>query len=128
MTRAPTTADGAPLRRLLSTLAAVLIWLALVVLTYIGAGFGYVVLYDQFEEVTTAYKIAFWSVYVGHVLLTIGVAAQAAWTLRLPVRLAVTAAMCFLAIVAWPTIYIHSAATSCELGDSYPIAGLPGCD
>jgi hypothetical protein len=128
MTRNLTTLDATPRRGLPSTLVAFGIWLAAVVLTYLGAALAYVVLYDRFDDVTIAYKVAFCSAYVAHVALTICVSVLVAHVLRLKVCPTTIGTLCVVLVLAWPTFLVHSVLTSCELGTAYPFTRIEGCD
>lgn len=83
--------------------------------------------YGQFEDVTAAYKITFWAFYVAQLLASLSLCILAARVLRLALVAAVLGAACFLCAAAWPTLYIYSVATACELGPSYPLPGIEAC-
>jgi hypothetical protein len=83
--------------------------------------------YDQFDDVTTWFKITFWAFYVAQVLASVSLCIIGARMLRLALLAAVLGAVCFLGLAAWPTFYTYSVATSCELGPSYPLPGIEAC-
>lgn len=104
-------------------------------LAFIVAAVPYVVVgaifrgpvYDRFDDVTTAFKVAFWSFYVAQLLASLSLCIVAARVLRLALLPAVLGAVSSLCIVALPTFYVYSVATSCELGPSYPLPGIEAC-
>ncbi len=83
--------------------------------------------YDRFESVTTIYKFTFWAFYAAQLVASISLCIFAARVLRMRVLAAVFGAVVFLGLIAWPTLYLHSMATSCELDMSYPVPDVHAC-
>jgi hypothetical protein len=94
---------------------------------YLGlASLAFALLYGQFENVTTGFKITFWAFFLAQLLASLSLCVIAARVLRLRLLPAIFGAACFLCIAAWPTLYFHSSVTSCEMGASYPFPGVSG--
>jgi hypothetical protein len=83
--------------------------------------------YDRFDSVTTFYKLTFWAFYVAQICASLLLCTVVARMFRLPLIPAALGAVVFLALIAWPTLYFHSMASSCELDMSYPVPDVHAC-
>jgi hypothetical protein len=113
---------------LLPNVSAFLLAFVVAAVPYVGVGAIFRgPVYARFDDVNTAFEAAFWAFYATQLIASLAAAILVARALRLRLLPAVLGAVSFLVVVAWPTFFVYSVATSCELGSSYPLPGVEAC-